>query len=384
MKAQKPASYPHTPAPRREERLIELVRQTRKGEVGLDEVVREFYNCERVRRIARHVSREAGLDPSDASTDEAVQLVADRFFTESIMDTIYDEDNLYSLIYRVAENAIRQEAESNLRWHRKHEPVHEDGPTIEELHVVGDFSGDVLKKINRERSAAELMRRLERKSMESNNKQAYTFSSSIRKFEADIARLAQSTPPRLPAKVSRAALNDKPVPPDVQELRNIRERLGYGVNDLARSLNLSRDKMNAALYGRLLPVPEEIMRDARDLLEASMAAIAAREVRFAQFSNMDELVQFWLKELGLNDNRAGEEELAVILGVFHSTLFRWRKGAYKPKIADVERYDLNVRNAIEQRKVILATMTATVAKKQPAKTKAAVTRKKAAASRSQA
>lgn len=375
MKTQQETSYPHTPTNPFENRLISLVRLAKQGKVKIDEVVREFYECDRVRRIARHVTREAGLE---SPVDEAVQLVADRFFTEGIMDTIYDEENLFSLIYRVAENAIRQEAESNLRWLRKHEHVHEDGPGIEEMQTVGDFSGDVLRKITRERSAAELMRRLGKQSKE-DGMETYTLSSSIKKFEQDIARMAQESPPSLPIKVSRPApKKEKILPPDAQELRDIRKKLSYGVKDMARSLNISRDKLSSALYGRLVPVPNAIMRDARDLLEASIAAISAREEKFKRFEDMNELVMFWLAELELDDNRRGEEELAVILGVFHSTLFRWRKAAYKPLISDLERYDLNVRNAVEHRKVIREAMDAS-GTLPPAKPVRRSTRKKVAA-----
>jgi DNA-binding transcriptional regulator YiaG len=336
MKTQQESSYPHTA----EARLITLVRMLKSDKSIMDDAVREFYACERVKRIARYVAREAGLD---ALVDEAIQLVADRFFTEGIIETIYDETRLYSLIYRVAENAIRQEAESNLRWHRKHEIPSEHGPGIEELHTIGDFSGDVLRKISRERSGTELMRRLEAKK----GKNMGLFGS-IAKLENDIARLAQETPPDLPDKVSRTAA--KVYAPDVQELREIRRKLGYRIDDMARYLNISRDKMSAAIYGRLVPVPKAIMRDARDLLRASQAEITLREKKFSQFEDMNAVVKYWLEQLHLSDNRKGEDALAVILGVFHSTVFRWRKAAYKPGILDLVEYDKVIMEAVRTRK----------------------------------
>lgn len=359
MKTQKKASYPHTPElaePEQagEERLITLVGLWKHGRATINDVVREFYACARVRRIARHVAREAGLE---SSIEEAVQLVADRFFTEGIMDTIYDEKNLYSLLYTVAINAIRQEAESNLRWNRKHERVHEDGPGIEELQTVADFSGDVLHKINRDRSAQELMRRLGNKPNKGQTMETYNLANSIGQFQKGIELIAETSPARVSNKVSRLGPKDESaLPADARELREIRKQLGYKVPDMARSINISRDKMSAALYGRLIPVPAAIMRDARDLLSASQAAISAREAKFKRFKNMEELVKFWLKELELEENRKGEEELAVILGVNHSTVFRWCKEEYKPLLADLDRYDHNVRVAVEHRKLIRATM----------------------------
>lgn len=354
MKTQREASYPPTPAAQFEERLITLVGQWKNGKAALDDVVREFYACERVRKIARHVTRKAGLE---SLVDEAVQLIAVRFFTEDIMDTIYDEKTLFSLIYRVAENAIRQEAESNLRWNKKHECTHEDGPGIEELQVVADFSDDVLRKINRDRLGEELMRRLGNKQKREQTMEPYSLANSIQHFQQGIERIAEKSPVAPPKKVSRLGpKDDKDLPADVRELREIRKKLGYKVEDMGRSINISRDKMSSALYGRLIPVPNEIMRSARDLLNTSLAEISAREAKFKRFSNMDALVQFWLKELDLEDNRKGEEGLAVILGVYHSTLFRWRKDEYKPQLADLDRYDQNIRNAVEHRKVIRETM----------------------------
>lgn len=122
------------------------------------------------------------------------------------------------------------------------------------------------------------------------------------------------------------------------------------------------------------------MQDARDLLKTSLAAITAREQKFKRFQNMDQLVQFWLKELELIDDRRGEEDLAVILGVYHSTLFRWRKDEYKPQLNDLERYDSNVRSAVEHRKMIREMLGAEALPKARKSTRR-VTREKAAGSR---
>lgn len=350
MKAQQKASYPHGQVVENTEPLIKLVTQWKNKEATMDEVVREFYRCERVRKIAKHVTRDAGFD---TSVDEAVQLVADRFFTEGIMDGIYDEKNLYSLIYRVAENAIRQEAESNLRWEKKHALVHEDGPKIEDMRAVEDFSGEVLRKINRERSSAELMRRIDLQRKKEQVMEGYSLTNPMALPQNGIEIAAGKQAVGRAKKVSKPAAKEaKELSGAAVELREIRKRLGYRVDDFARAINVSRDKVSAALYGRMNPVNEDIMQAARGLLDNSMAEIRAREAKFKRFANMDALVCFWLEELDLEDNRKGEEELAVILGIYHSTLFRWRKDAYKPQIADLERYDQNVRNSVEHRKML--------------------------------
>jgi len=348
MKAQRMSSYPHGVGAF-ENRLIVLVKLWKDKKASLDDVAREFYQCQRVRRIAWHVSRKAGMD---SPVDEAVHLVGDRFFTEGIMDSIYDEENLFSLIYRVAQNAIRQEAESNLRWNKKHEQVHENGPSIEDLRIVEDFSNDVLRKINRQRSSEELMRRLETKSKKTDMNDHIVLRLPLTKIHQSIEIASGNQEVVRPKVISVPGdqQKEKVLSAEAQELRDIRKRLGYRVEDLARAINVSRDTISAALYGRMNPITDEIMQSARDLLESSMAEISKREAKFSRYKDMNELVQAWLKELELEDNRKGEEQLAVVLRVFHSTLFRWRKAAYKPQLNDLERYDQNVRIAAEHRK----------------------------------
>lgn len=329
--------------------LIKVITGWRNKLVSMDEVVHEFYHCDRVRKITRHVARKAGIE---LPVDEGVQLTATRFFTEGIMDKIYDEENLYSLIYSVALNAIRQEAESNLNWERKHEFVSDTWSTIEDMRVVEDFSDSVLKKINLERSGNELMRRMENQKTKDQKMTGISLTNPLSKLERGIEHASSKEVVVRPRKVSKPGQVEKKLSPDAEELQAIRKRLGYLVEDFARAINVSRDTLSAALYGRMNPVPDEIMQCSRNLLETSMAEIRTREAKFKRFENMDALVCFWLTELELEDNRKGEEELAVILGVYHSTLFRWRKDEYKPQLADLERYDQNVRNAVKHRALV--------------------------------
>jgi hypothetical protein len=278
------------------------------------------------------VSKECGFE---GTIKDAVQLSAVRFFSEDVLSTIYDVNTVFTLIYRVAKNAIFQESDSDLRWNRKHQFIESEETNLDDMRSIDDFSIDIVERISREKSGQELMRRIELAQQKGVDLGRMSFPLTM---DAELAANNTIYPVCSTFDDMKSeAKGKKHLSEYALELRKIREEIHYQVGEFARALNRSHDKISASLYGRVEP-DLDLMKDARALYLSCIADAKRKTDKYKQFGNMNEIVEFWMSSLGLSNDRSGEESLAKTLGINHSTIFRWRKNAYKPSMSDLERY----------------------------------------------
>lgn len=382
--------------------LIDHFKAWQSGSIDQNRLASYFYAAPRVKTIVRYLAHKNSLADR---IDEAMQATIARFFTGDTLQSVTHVEGLFSLVYRVAENAVRQMADEDRRWNIKHETLNRDDIEHEDI-PIDDFTHDLITRMDNERAKAEFANRARKKpSMltetirkprskrgASTLMPAHNLGDAL--IEATFAQADSNPPGSSPLPVNKTVeptpdsmkltlsgerfgsamgalvlaqsqlqppdltvvpTQKKELSPAALELKAIRNRVGYNVDQFARVLDIPKEKLSAAMYGRIDPVPEAYMVAAREFLEVSLAEVQAREQTFDQFGSMDEMVKHWLGSLELEDNRKGEMTLATILGVYHSTLFRWRKGNYKPTLKDMERYQLMVSQAREQLKVIQQT-----------------------------
>jgi DNA-binding transcriptional regulator YiaG len=318
-------------------RLVELISRWKEGKsTTVNDIAREFLSSMRVKRIIRHIAHAHRLP---LSVDEVTQVVAARFFMPELLNSIYDESNVYSLIYRVALNSIKQMSDEERRWNDKHASIETDEGSDYEFVSSPNFTEDIIWSIDRERAEKELARRLKNNPIEPTKKRVTQTINPFGMLQEAIETEAANQNASAKKLADEIEAKPKVIPVDAMELRSIRETLGYKVKDFARLLNISRDKLSAALYGRMSPIDDDLMMAARSLLSQSSGALKDRENRFSRIENMDQMVKIWLEEINQPDNRHGEEFLAAVLNVYHSTIFRWRKDVYRPSLMDLEKYD---------------------------------------------
>jgi|GEM_PF-2258239 len=108
--------------------------------------------------------------------------------------------------------------------------------------------------------------------------------------------------------------------PAVQQLQAVRKRLGLTQAEMARALGLLDNSIRSIEYGVVAGEPETLLRQALEL-----------EKRYKQIDADlpgDALIKRWCTELGIAEGDT--IELANVLGLHRSTIFRWSKGKTQP------------------------------------------------------
>ncbi|WP_213382122.1 hypothetical protein [Allochromatium tepidum] len=127
------------------------------------------------------------------------------------------------------------------------------------------------------------------------------------------------------------------------ELVKIRKKLGMTQADFAMSIGLEKDKIVNIENGRVRNIPDEILDEARKVMEG---AYYGRVKPLADLQNlsMPEILDRWWAMMGVDN----DEEGAILLGVCGLTVERWRTQPSRPAARDILRYDLIARKIAEK------------------------------------
>lgn len=109
-------------------------------------------------------------------------------------------------------------------------------------------------------------------------------------------------------------------------------------------LEIGSARLSSYLYGRVLNVPGEIMERARALSVGHNRLARKMRVRFGPDVPMNTIVTAWERLLAIVP--PSNVRLAEALGVFPSTVSRWRAGKGRPSMFDLARLDRRVREEV--------------------------------------
>lgn len=137
---------------------------------------------------------------------------------------------------------------------------------------------------------------------------------------ADVKREADPQLPDDEATRIRAIRTDRANRPEVLELAAVRRRIGLTQSEMARALGLLENSIRSIEYGVVAGDPKTLLKSARKL-EKQHKSIDADMTGAA-------LIKRWCAELGLREDDT--VELASMLGLHRSTLYRWSAAATQP------------------------------------------------------
>lgn len=135
-------------------------------------------------------------------------------------------------------------------------------------------------------------------------------------------------------------------------LLRIRDQFGLTNKTLAALLGISQSTLAAYMYGRVTEVASSVIQQARAIAKDLATRSMNPRERFLVESSMVQIVQDWLEKLhGSEDEsqtpderKLKEQDLAKVLGVHKTTLWRWQQpetGAksMRPSLERLRLYD---------------------------------------------
>lgn len=138
-----------------------------------------------------------------------------------------------------------------------------------------------------------------------------------KKKSEPVSQSAPLTPAEQKAEQARLA---RVARPEVQELIQIRRRIGLTQEEMAKALSLSDNSIRSIEYGVVAGNPRALVKAAR-LLEKDHKSINAD-------TPAPELIRLWCKKLKINEGDT--VELSRLIGVHRSTLYRWSVNETQP------------------------------------------------------
>lgn len=140
-------------------------------------------------------------------------------------------------------------------------------------------------------------------------------------------------------------------------LRSIRDEMGLTNKSFATRLGIGPSTLSSYLYGRVTQIPESLLQHARAIADNTARDRVNPRARFLAEATMVQIVEDWVQKLGgepplgQDVSKSSAQDLANLLGVHKTTLWRWQQpeaGAksMRPTLERIRRYDAEVLRAV--------------------------------------